>query len=1254
MNCQGLGDMKKRRDIFHYLRNKNYSIYLLQDTHFDSKLETYVKSEWGYTCFFASYKTNSRGVAVLFNNNFEFKIKEVYKDLGGNYLLVHVNMLNTDIIITCVYGPNKDEPQFYISLEKKLKEFTCDNIIICGDWNLVMNFSLDYCNYKRNNNVKAQEQVETMMFNLDLVDIWRELNPELRRYTWRRSKPFQQSRLDFFAISENLSNLVVDADILPGYRTDHSLVILSLVTGQEETRSTLWKFNSSLLKDKNYLNKVNVLIQDVITEYAALPYSRSNLMEVPVFELQLVISDQLFLDTLLMKVRAETIIYASKRKRENQQKEKELETNIINLERLGKLTEMQLIDLSKYKEELVTIREKRMEGVLLRSRAKWIAEGEKVTKYFCALEKRNYVSKQILKLIKSDGNETTNSIEITQEVYCFFSNLYLEKPVESFNLNNIFEAIPTLTFDEQNLLEGEITLKEASFVLKNMANNKSPGSDGFTAEFFKVFWKVLGGFVVRSLNEGFKKGELSTTQKEGIIVCIPKGDKPRNLIKNFRPISLLNIVYKIGSACIANRLKAVLPLLISEDQTGFMKNRYLGDNVRFIFDLIDYLNTNKQPGLLLCLDFEKAFDSVSWKFMFNVLGMYGFGKDFCNWVHSFYNNIKSTVSVNGKLTPWFLVQRGCRQGDPLSPYLFLLCVEILSILIKQNDKIKGIKVSETESKILQYADDTELTLEGDRESFEEAIETVNLFGKMSGLVLNSDKSCAIWLGSKRNSPQKYMPHLKMIWNPDNFKILGICFTNDLKDCIKLNFDEKFLEVKALYKIWLKRQLTPLGRVAVLKSLILSKLVHLWLLLPNPPDSIIVAMQKTVFQFVWNLKNDRISRKVSVKNVNQGGLGIPDIRRYMDALKLTWIRKLFTSNMKWKCFLNCNEKLALSLDKTGSAVGLFMNVNDFWTDVFNAYFDFGKNICVETVDEVVSEPLFCNDKILINKKPFCCRKWIKEGVYLIAHLLDENGNFMLYQAFRDKYNIHTDFLKYNGCVQAIKEYLRKVGIHIISNETDARFEKCKALRIVCSVHKGARLYYDTLMHDDFVPNCCEKWDVRIHRNVEWKFIFQNIAKIKDINLKWLQIRIVHRILGTNITCHNMGIVDNTLCTFCKKHKENIQHIMWNCECVQNFWCHFQNMITKNCQHVCNHLILNEHLVIFGCDNSFKSDLPFDLILLLAKSYIYKCKMKNELPALDNFVKILKYRYEMEKYNASLRMKLEIFLNQWNMYKNLLIS
>ena len=146
--------------------------------------------------------------------------------------------------------------------------------------------------------------------------------------------------------------------------------------------------------------------------------------------------------------------------------------------------------------------------------------------------------------------------------------------------------------------------------------------------------------------------------------------------------------------------------------------------------------------------------------------------------------------------------------------------------------------------------------------------TINKFGKVSGLQMNSGKTVAVWLGSSKHSRIRYLPHLQIRWNPQKFKILGVWLTVNLDDCVEINFNEKFSEIKILFRIWSKRSITPIGRIAVLKSLILSKLVYLWMLLPNPPDCFTKNLQKECFHFVWNNKQDRISRKTVVKRVNQ--------------------------------------------------------------------------------------------------------------------------------------------------------------------------------------------------------------------------------------------------------------------------------------------------------------------------------------------------------------------------------------------------
>ena len=149
---------------------------------------------------------------------------------------------------------------------------------------------------------------------------------------------------------------------------------------------------------------------------------------------------------------------------------------------------------------------------------------------------------------------------------------------------------------------------------------------GLVQIFFKVFWGQIGHFVVRSINHGYLNKELSVTQKQGVITCIPKDNKSRYQVKNYRPISLLNTIYKIASGAIANRIKTTLNKLINKDQTGFIAGRYVGENTRILYDIMHYAEENNLPGLLLLVDFEKAFDSLSWKFIHNVMTFFGFGQ----------------------------------------------------------------------------------------------------------------------------------------------------------------------------------------------------------------------------------------------------------------------------------------------------------------------------------------------------------------------------------------------------------------------------------------------------------------------------------------------------------------------------------------------------------------------------------------------------------------------------------------------------
>lgn len=1250
VNLRGAQLAEKRKDVLNFLKQKQFSIYFLQDTHFTKKEENYIRSQWGFDCYFSSYSSEARGVAIMLNNNFEFTLHEKVEDTEGNKLILDITINKKRMTLINIYGPNKDSPDFFSNIKEDIDKFG-NNVILAGDFNLVLDPSIDTQNYLNVNNPQARTKVIDIISECGLVDCWRELNAEKLAYTWTRPNSNKRARLDFFLISEELFSDIEDSNILPGYRTDHSMILLSFKFNKFNRGRSYWKFNNSLLNDIVYVNEIKTVINTVKQQYASsnqpinLP---SN--DIPNSEFKFDINDQLFFEVLLMEIRGKTISYSAFLKKQNNKEEEQILKDIQQLE-----SELVLNhdDLKAKNKKLEDLRQKKMEGVKLRSKAKWIDEGEKVTKYFCNLENRNFISKCMPSLITSTGDILTDQNNILHEAKEFYKNLYSEKPVEDVDLKYKLRKfdVQKLKYEEQLTLEGEITYAELLNSLKHANNNKSPGSDGFTMEFFKFFWKDLGSFMLRSLNYGYLTNELSVTQKEGIITCIPKQNKDRQLLKNWRPISLLNCTYKLASACIATRLKTVLPKLISDDQTGFMTGRYIGENIRIIYDLFYYTEKENIPALLLLVDFEKAFDSVSWVFINKVLNYFNFGPSFQRWINLFLKNIKSCVHINGHLSQWFFLQRGCRQGDPISPYIFLLCAEILAILIKNNSRIKGIKVGDKEFVISQYADDTSFILDGTEQSLEQALLVLKFYAKISGLGVNVDKTSVIWFGSMRNSEIEMCPEYNLKWEKGNFSMLGIIMSTNLKEVVNINYESKISSVSAVFNAWSKRVLTPLGKIIVIKSLALSKLNHLFIGLPNPSADFIKRLQNMCYNFLWKNGPDRIKRLVITQDYGNGGLRMISISQFINALKLSWIRRQIFGTKSCFEIHNVLYPFAKKFLIYGSEYiknKLEIVDNPFWQDTYKAMHDFALLNFPTSWNEFLSVPLWFNHNIKVGRQSCFIREWAESGVRFINDLMDRNGNFYNQRVFEEKFSITTNFITYHGIIAACESYLEILSFPHLP--TNADLPTCSSLIYpIIKNSRGCRTIYDILIKKDILPTSTIKWEREVNFLIapDWKKFFKLPFKVtKNSNLLWFQIRLIHRILPTNYLLTKMNIKENDQCTFCLNETETLIHLFCHCRHVQTFWIDFKKLLSLKNIHIPHEW--NEIDILFG---SLKYDSTLNQLIFLAKQFIYRKKNENAIPVFDNFKSIIKHHYQVEKYNAVKHSKFEKFETAWKNYKML---
>ena len=1035
-------------------------------------------------------------------------------------------------------------------------------------------------------------------------------------------------------MSDYLENKILNCKKFSAKFTDHDLVQLTVKLQDYKTEkgTGYWKFNTSLLRDQNFVQNTKKIIEQTHNE-------NKNLKD-----------KGLSWDLIKMNIRSYTIKYSAKLKRDRTVMENDLSKELDRLVNLENQEEPILENIRLIKKELERISKIKTQGAILRSRAKWTEEGEKNTAYFLNLEK-HYSENKIISQLKISETETiTDQGKIMAEQQAFYKKLYSVPKVTQADILNseplfLQDNIPTL--ENKDNCEGVIRENECLKALKNSKNNKAPGSDGFPTDFYNFFWTDIKTYVIDSFNHAFDSGQLSIDQRRGIITLSPKKDKDRLLLKNWRPISLLNADYKLLAKTLSNRIKKVIPDLINHDQTGYIKGRYIGENIRTVSDIITYLKNTGNEGIILLIDFEKAFDTVSWDFIFKALARFGLGEDFIKWVKVLYNNVQSSIYNNGHLTKFFALERGVRQGCPLSVYLFLLIVELLAIKIRNTDSIKGIKVGNNTIKISQMADDTTLFIKN-TDSIEPLKQILKSFASCSGLLANMEKTKAFQIN--RQTPlNKY----DLNWPKENIKLLGITITDDMKEHYEENFMPKIRCMHSLLRIWLQRKLSLKGKIVVINSLIMSLFVFP-ISITYVPKNVLDEIDKAVFSFLWDNKPPKIAKNVIQNKITEGGLKMPNIYCKAEAWRVMWIKKAILNPDKiWvKILDNILENISF-LDLLRSNTEKELEKNKRLPIFFQEIFKTWQKIHItkaETALDIRKQMIWYNKDLTIEHKHFFWEDWYKKGVVEIGDILDNENNFLSANQLNERYNLNCNFLKSLQIRQALpyswRNILKENGANREIEEHRTYWVKYKNFeKDICQV-KSVHCYWSLMKEITRPPSAVAKWNKFFTEHIlNWNKIYSNpFQTATETTLQSFQYKLLHRIIACNHWLHIIGIEKDQNCRTCKVD-DTLVHFFVQCKPATIFWQNFADWYSRL---IGVNTEINYKDILLGKLGNTNTEKTLNYCILLAKYYIYKEKMseaKQDI-TLFGFLKMLKSKLnEMYVYSKQ-ENNIENFLTKWN--------
>ena len=997
INVRGLGDRVKRRAIFDYYRSRA-EIVCLQETHSISDMEQIWRSEWGGRIIFSHGTATARGICILFKKEFFCNILNINCDSEGRYICCEINTDSNEppITLCSVYAPNQDTPSFINKLSNIMETYSEKKIII-GDFNLVLDNIKDSRGVRKNNNEKTKARLEEMIQEFYLTEIWRCRNPDTTRFSWYRGN--QASRIDFAIVSQGLDSQINNCTYLQGLLTDHSAIYLSVEQNKNKRGVGLWRLNSSILQNPENISKVSFELQKLIQCSENMPIINR-------------------WDYIKKKIRGKLQQISRESASEEKLAIAQLSEKKNDFEENMPLQQKDQVIYENTKSELDELMLQRARRLIFRSGARWYEEGERNTKYFYNLEKARYNAKTSTKLVLDNGVEVTNDMDILKEQQRFYTDLYAKEEGITYKLENTQNI--KISAEASERCGREISMEELTSSVISMKRGKAPGDDGLTVEFYQQLWPQLSVIFLELINNCYSQRKLCTTMKRGVLNLIPKPKKDSRYLKNLRPLTLLNVDYKIIEKTLAKRLDATLDEIINRDQTGFMANRRIAVNIRKVFDLMQHCENEQIEADLINLDYIKCFDRISFESILSSISFFGIPDFIRNWVEILYTDFTIRVQNNGKFTEDIPVCRSVHQGGCISVQLFLLCAESIALELRQCEGIKGIPIDDIIYLLNQYADDMSVASLHEERSIQLIFESLEKCRLSTGFTINYEKTAILRMGPHRDSDAKYYTQKEIAWTGGDIEVLGVIIARD--DLHYKNYAPLIVKTTSILEKWAKRNLSLIGKIGIVNTLIASQLVYKMTVLPKIPTVFIKQLESAIHTFLWNGKRAKIPMKILKLSKKDGGANLVDLSKRDSALKITWIQILHNDEKMahlvysfvqptlkekiWECNLSAKDLPSL----------MARDRNVFWYDMLYAWCDFN----YEADDAKCCDILWYNSLVRIKDQVIWCEKAFERGLLHASQLYDK-GQLIGIKSAYDMFNL--ECMEFNGIVSALPKSWR---------------------------------------------------------------------------------------------------------------------------------------------------------------------------------------------------------------------------------------